>query len=105
MTRVNDIDPDATDLIARIFADISLPVSDQFTASMTFQGSTTQTSTISMTFRFRVMCAANYFSLDCTVFCEGRNDSLGHFTCDANGDKVCLNGYTNPATDCVTRKL
>lgn len=30
-----------------------------------------------------------------------RNDSSGHYTCDpVTGDKVCLDGYEDPTTDC-----
>ena len=38
----------------------------------------------------------------CDVFCVGRNDSiLGHFTCDSQGQKVCLPGYQNVDSNCT----
>ena len=103
MTRVNDIDPDATDLIDRLFVVLTLPVGDQFTDAITVNG--VNQPTITITFRFRVTCATNFFGPNCTRFCQGRDDASGHFTCDANGDRVCLAGYVNPASDCVTRKF
>ena len=48
-------------------------------------------------------CASNYYPAgSCTKFCEARDDALGHYTCDANGDKECLDGYIGPDTNCVT---
>ena len=35
------------------------------------------------------------------MICELQDDSSGHFTCDINGNKVCLPGYQNPRTNCV----
>ena len=49
------------------------------------------------------MCAENYYpSGICTKFCTPRDDSLGHFTCNADGDIVCLPGYEDTSTNCVT---
>ena len=50
----------------------------------------------------RVVCKKNYTGSDCgNMICEPRDDSTGHFTCDINGEKVCLPGYQNPGTNCV----
>ena len=35
------------------------------------------------------------------MICEPQDDSSGHFTCDINGNKVCLPGYQNPGTNFV----
>ena len=51
--------------------------------------------------QFSVVCKENYFGLDCATFCEERGDELGHFTCDGEGNKVCLQGYKNPSTNCT----
>ena len=51
---------------------------------------------------FQVTCAVNFFGSDCNSLCEGRDDALGHFTCDPlTGDKICLQGYQNPAVNCT----
>ena len=104
MTRVSDADPDGDDIIDEFRAVVmSLSISNQFTGSMTYQG--LNQPTITMTFRFKAMCATNFFGPDCTQFCQGRDDSSGHYTCDANGNEVCLDGYVDPGSNCVTRKL
>ena len=50
---------------------------------------------------FIATCTEHYFGLDCATFCEERDDELGHFTCDGEGNKVCLQGYQNPTTNCT----
>lgn len=43
---------------------------------------------------------------DCTVFCEPCDDAiLGHFTCNSDGERVCLEGYQNPANNCTDCRL
>ncbi len=49
----------------------------------------------------RVVCREGYFGSDCSC----RDNSTGHFTCDANGTKVCLPGYQNPETNCTEEAL
>ena len=56
----------------------------------------------SLTLRIRVVCNENYTGSDCgSMICEQRDDSTGHFTCDGNGNKLCLPGYQNPRTNCA----
>ena len=43
---------------------------------------------------FRVTCTENFFGSDCATFCVERDDELGHFTCDSEGNIVCREGYT-----------
>lgn len=39
---------------------------------------------------------------DCSVPCESHdNDTLGHFTCNSDGEMVCLEGYQNPDSNCT----
>ena len=50
-----------------------------------------------------ITCAPDYYPAGiCTTFCRPRNDSLGHFTCNSLGERVCLSGYIDPSTNCVT---
>ena len=57
---------------------------------------------VSLALRIRVVCKENYNGSDCgNMICEPQDDSTGHFTCDINGNKVCLPGYQNPGTNCV----
>ena len=46
-------------------------------------------------------CAQNYFGSDCSVFCQERNDSTVHYTCDSEGNIVCIEGYQDPFINCT----
>ena len=59
-------------------------------------------SRVTMSLSFQVTCAVNFFGSDCNTFCQGRDNSLGHFTCDPlTGNRVCLPRYRNVSTDCT----
>jgi hypothetical protein len=49
--------------------------------------------------RFRVACDPYYHSKDCATFCRSRDDTFGHYLCDKNGRKVCLEGWTQENCD------
>ncbi|XP_014252915.1 protein jagged-1b isoform X2 [Cimex lectularius] len=51
-------------------------------------------------YRVRVQCDQHYFNATCTKLCRPRDDKFGHYTCDTNGDKVCINGWKG--TNCET---
>lgn len=55
-----------------------------------------------LAYRVRVQCADHYYNATCTKFCRPRNDIFGHYTCDENGDKVCIQGWKG--VDCETGK-
>ena len=44
-------------------------------------------------YEYRMLCSAHYFGKDCDTLCRPRDDQFGHYTCDANGDKICLDGW------------
>ena len=46
-----------------------------------------------------VSCANGFSGPRCD--CMSRNDSTGHFECGANGEKICLAGYQDPASNCT----
>nr|XP_018904563.1 PREDICTED: protein jagged-1b [Bemisia tabaci] len=46
-----------------------------------------------ISYRVRVQCDRHYFNSTCTKFCRPRDDKFGHYTCDSNGDKVCITGW------------
>ncbi|NP_001158418.1 delta protein precursor [Saccoglossus kowalevskii] len=44
-------------------------------------------------YSYRIVCDEHYFGEECSDFCRPRDDNLGHYTCDAFGNKVCLPGW------------
>ena len=50
---------------------------------------------ILLSYATRIECATNYYQSDCSVHCIPTNDNTGHYTCDTNGSKICLHGFTN----------
>lgn len=51
---------------------------------------------------YHVVCDENYHGESCSEFCRPRDDTFGHYTCDATGNRVCLPGWT--AEYCSERK-
>jgi len=50
---------------------------------------------------FRVTCTENFYGSDCVTFCVERDDDLGHYTCDSEGNIICREGYGNPSINCT----
>ena len=43
---------------------------------------------------YELRCALNFYGEDCSKFCSPQDsDFQGHYVCDEEGDKVCLQGY------------
>ena len=89
------------DLIANIFIDHILEPSEDFTSVGTYG----RGNGGNITMQFKVSCDTDYYGLNCGTFCRDTNTSSGHFTCGSNGDKICLPGWSEPTTNCLTRKL
>ena len=48
-------------------------------------------------------CKAGFYGSSCDRFCEPKDSNTsGHYTCDDLGYIVCLPGFTNNATNCLT---
>ena len=73
--------------------------------SSTFSSNTTVneggSNVISLSYATRIKCATNYYQSDCSVYCIPTCDNTGHYTCDTNGNKICLPGYTNTSNNCL----
>ena len=49
-----------------------------------------------LTFRLQVSCDLNYYGNSCQKYCKEYDDSAnGHYRCERNGDRFCLNGWYN----------
>uniref|UniRef100_A0A1I8FHT9 Delta-like protein n=1 Tax=Macrostomum lignano TaxID=282301 RepID=A0A1I8FHT9_9PLAT len=45
-------------------------------------------------------CYTNFYRQDCNTYCVAQNDDVnGHYTCDSNGRRVCMIGWTG--ADCT----
>lgn len=51
----------------------------------------------------RLGCDEHYYGFGCNKFCRPRDDFFGHYECDHNGNKTCLEGWSGP--DCNTGEL
>lgn len=49
--------------------------------------------TATIKYKIRVLCDEHYYNTTCTKLCRPRNDKFGHYNCDLNGDKECLEGW------------
>lgn len=58
-----------------------------------------------LSYKYRVLCGANYYGRNCTIYCQARNDYHGHYGCDGDGRIYCLSGWTNVKSYCTTREL
>lgn len=47
----------------------------------------------SLRFKFQLRCDENFFGEGCTKECSPRDDDLGHYECDDNGNTVCKQGW------------
>ena len=101
--RVDDIDPttgvDAgDDLVTQFNIDLAnLSVSTAF-----IEGDYIGDNGIGLLrLSFRVTCTENFYGSDCATFCVERDDELGHYTCDSEGNIVCREGFQDPSTNCT----
>ncbi|XP_033480646.2 protein jagged-1a isoform X1 [Epinephelus lanceolatus] len=51
-------------------------------------------------FQVRLSCDEHYYGFGCNKFCRPRDEFFGHYECDHNGNKTCLEGWSSP--DCNT---
>ncbi|KAF7249316.1 Protein jagged-1 [Varanus komodoensis] len=51
-------------------------------------------------YQIRVTCDEHYYGFGCNKFCRPRDDFFGHYTCDQNGNKTCMEGWME--LDCKT---
>nr|CAB3238244.1 delta protein [Phallusia mammillata] len=45
-------------------------------------------------YSYRVRCQPHQYGNGCSIYCQPRDDMFGHYTCNENGEKVCLPGWT-----------
>ncbi|CAG0884542.1 unnamed protein product [Cyprideis torosa] len=62
-------------------------------------------SHLELHYDYRVRCEPNYYGDGCAVLCRPRNDSFGHYTCNAEGQKRCLEGWSGDYCTTVALRL
>lgn len=78
-----------------VYSGILVPSADWH--SLTHEGGSSSRrpeGSLRLTYRVRVQCDPNYYNATCMKFCRPRDDKFGHYTCDDQGDKACLPGWT-----------
>ncbi|CAH2255459.1 jagged-1 [Pelobates cultripes] len=48
------------------------------------------------TYQIQVICDKHHYGLGCAKFGQPRDDFFGHYMCDQNGNKTCLEGWMEP---------
>ena len=54
-------------------------------------------------YKLRVVCDEHYYAAKCTKYCMPKDDIMGHYTCDSEGNRVCMSGWRG--LDCVIREF
>jgi hypothetical protein len=99
MFKVYDYDGDNNVVYTDEYS-IELP----FITSNTFSFPTTYTSryaTAQLTLAYRIYCIEDYYGEYCNMYCISTNDTTGHYYCDCTGNKICLEGYSEPDNNCI----
>ena len=52
-----------------------------------------QESHTRLEYEYRMVCSSHYFGKDCDTLCRPRDDKFGHYTCQEDGSKRCLQGW------------
>ena len=73
-----------------------LAVQKSIAAGSSWQHLTHQTQYTTLEYSYRVVCDEHYYGTGCTNYCRPRDDQFGHYTCDNNGTKICLDGWKGP---------
>lgn len=47
----------------------------------------------SLQLKYEIECHPGYFGDGCSKICRGRDDDIGHYECDTQGERVCLQGW------------
>ena len=84
------------DIVDKIIAEPAFVIQDKFSITEKYSGAFS-----SVELRFRVLCDSSYYGSTCGRFCLETNNDTGHYVCDNNGNKVCMDGYLDPDSNCT----
>ena len=86
-------------VVDRVLIDLELKISSSFTERRTYRG-INGFSQFDMSFRIDGECGENYYGPQCNIFCS---EEEGVFTCDSEGNRVCVDPALDPDTNCTQR--
>ena len=95
---VNDADGDTVQLVDGFIIDQMVEVGGNFSTPTNHSG---VFSLGYFVLSFRVACTENFFGSDCATLCVERDDELGHYTCDREGNIVCRERFQDLSTNCT----
>ncbi len=95
---VADIDEMEKNLVTVFNVNLVTTPGSNFTDTDTLAG--TQIGT-NLQLKYRVLCLEDYFGPSCTTFCQETDSDEGHYTCDGSGNFACMEGYSDPSTNCT----
>ena len=84
-------------VVDRFLIDLELSVSSGLTARTTYSG-IHNVAQFDLSFRIDGHCSENYHGPQCDVFCM---EVPGQFTCDSDGNIVCVNSNLTPESTCT----
>lgn len=94
--RVWDVDTiNNNDHVDDVYITIAISPNSQFTSLTNFYGIYGNSR---LRLSFRVQCNSNYYGSDCATYCVPTDNVNGHYSCNAQGGKVCNTGWSGP--DC-----
>ena len=97
---VMDNSGNSDSLIEKIYIYEETSVNSEISASATSYSGLGSSG--ELTAQFQVICTPNHYGSDCSTFCQ--NGTGDNFTCDENGSRVCLAGWTDTDSYCQTCK-
>ena len=79
-----------SDLITRIAVQRSVNVTQEW-SEFTHRDAE---NSVSLEYNYRVVCKESLFGPNCNIRCSPRDGLEGHYNCSAEGEKICLEGWT-----------
>ncbi|XP_041468818.1 delta-like protein 1 [Lytechinus variegatus] len=71
----------------------SLRVHRSLNASSVWSNFTYPTALHTLDYSYRVVCAENFYGSKCQESCTPQDDIFGHFVCNNQGQRVCMEGW------------
>ena len=97
--RITDYDPFNDDHVGNIYIPIRLNPGESIQRD-TYTGGYGR-----FELSIQLSCLPHFFDKNCSTFCFPIDvDGIGHFICGPQGERICLDGWRDPAYHCLIRK-